>query len=223
MEVMFTSRAWVKLLPCGRPRFSKHGHAYMPKSTKDLQAALREQWVLSYHELLPISRDIPLRADVIIGFAPAKSCIEDSGNPVVKHNHGDIDNLLKSVFDSLIGLVLEDDASICEVRSAKLYSTEDFVKITLTRVDKFDFLSYVRAVNFLDEPVPNEPKALKGKLLEKFVDHALLGVDSLYNPNDYISEEDSKSQAMVAWAQRLQKKVSSESKRKSTRKGTRSI
>lgn len=218
MEIMFTSRAWVRAIPCGRARMSKTGHMYTPKTTREFQNALREQWALSYKELLPISRDIPLRADIIFGFAPAKGCTEDLGNPVIKHNIGDLDNLVKNVLDSCISIVLEDDCSIVELRCAKFYSSENFVKITLSTVDKFDFLGYIKKANDLDVPLPNDSKLLKGKMLDKFVDHSLLGVDALYDPKDYISEEDTKSKAVVAWAKRIQQRKSKAVAKKTKRK-----
>jgi Holliday junction resolvase RusA-like endonuclease len=106
----------------------------MDAATRECQEELRGHWAKLYKELLPISRATPVEAIIVIGIQPAKSRLKDVGKYCMEH--GDLDNRIKSIFDSMLNLVLEDDCCIVRLSALQYYSSENFCDIRLTEIGK---------------------------------------------------------------------------------------
>lgn len=125
----------------GRPRVTRRGgkiHTYTPEKTKMFEDAMRFELLASTCEAVPIyPSEIPLKAKVVIGTKVPKSyskkrrerCLSGEIMPTKKP---DIDNILKSIFDALVGYAMNDDSQIVEVVAEKIYSENPFVEVTIT-------------------------------------------------------------------------------------------
>ena len=112
--------------PQARHRVSKCG-VYDPsaKKKKVLSCLIKKQWQgdlidgpcsvsLDFGMPIPKSLSKKKRADIM-------------GQPHIKK--GDIDNILKAVLDSMVGVILKDDATIYHVEARKFYVEQPFIKI----------------------------------------------------------------------------------------------
>ena len=101
----------------GRPRFNrKTGTTYTPKRTDQFEAALRKEVenILGYGQEYPVFLlSETLAVDLDFVFQRPKEMEkkpEKHGRDLLWRGIGeDIDNLLKAVFDSLNGVIWEDD------------------------------------------------------------------------------------------------------------------
>ncbi|WP_239064540.1 RusA family crossover junction endodeoxyribonuclease [Levilactobacillus sp. 244-2] len=122
-------------VPAGRPRFTRQGHAFDPKRSRDYKKLVSEAAALQYHsELL---HGIPLKVDVKV-YRHVQSSISKverakrlSGKhrPIVKP---DASNYLKLIEDALTGIVWEDDNLITDVSCSKYYSDDPRIEVTVT-------------------------------------------------------------------------------------------
>ena len=125
----------------GRPRVTARGgkfaHAYTPKKTKDFEDAIRFEFMAGNCEQMPVyDREVSLNANILIGVSIPKSyskkkqalCRCRMIAPANKRQ-GDLDNILKSVFDALNGYAYVDDCQIVKVTAEKVYADEPFVEV----------------------------------------------------------------------------------------------
>lgn len=119
-----------KAVPKGRPRFSRYGHCFTPKTTtifertvsKHAQAAMR------------IYKDTPnfkltgrLECTITI-------LIEKPKKPSNPYPRGDLDNMVKSILDGMNGIVFDDDSSICKINCSKEYSQHSVIYVTVAQL-----------------------------------------------------------------------------------------
>lgn len=125
-----------------RPKVSmKDGiiRTYTPEKTMKYESLIAHEYMKKYQKP-SFGVDEPIKANVYIHFGLKKSDLGKNGpnkqgreklekgfatNPV------DIDNVLKSVFDSLNAICYPDDKQIVEVHAYKWYSEEPMVEIVL--------------------------------------------------------------------------------------------
>lgn len=131
----------------GRPRVTRRGnhvHTYTPERTRLFEDAMRFELLASTCEQTPIyPAEASLKAKVLIGMKVPKSytkkrrerCLSGKELPTKKP---DIDNVLKSIFDSLCGFAMVDDSQIIEVIAEKIYSEEPFVEVTIGERNEFE-------------------------------------------------------------------------------------
>ena len=124
----------------GRPRYAKRGdyvHTYTPKRTKDFEDALRFEFMAGNCEAMPVyDKDIPLQATVLVGVGIPKSYSKKKqalcrDRFVAPNKKPDIDNILKSVMDSLNGYAFADDSQVVRIMAEKVYAEEPFVEVTI--------------------------------------------------------------------------------------------
>lgn len=114
-----------------RPRFSK-GHTYTPKKTIDYENYVRECYRSSGGVYQVGALKMAIR---VVYKVPSSLKIGDR----TKYRQGllhctkrpDLDNLAKSVMDSLNQLAYKDDSQIVELLISKEYGEEDFVVVSL--------------------------------------------------------------------------------------------
>ena len=100
----------------GRPRFGKRS-VYTPKKTENFENSIKKMAIDQYHKKPKVE---PL--GVIIDFyikRPKSVSVKKRPYPVVKP---DLDNLTKSLLDSLNGVLYKDDSQIIEIKVSKRYS-----------------------------------------------------------------------------------------------------
>jgi crossover junction endodeoxyribonuclease RusA len=91
----------------GRPRVTRKGHAYTPKSTVAFEALVAAAW------------DAEPRPDL-------PSCVRlDVTFYLGTHRRVDVDNLAKAAADALNTRAYDDDWRIHELRAQKFYTTRD--------------------------------------------------------------------------------------------------
>jgi crossover junction endodeoxyribonuclease RusA len=98
---------WIsgKPVPKGRPRFSKFGGVYTPKTTADYEKKIAAAWREKYGEKRVIETDLRIHVDVYLK----------------RYTTTDVDNFLKIAMDGLQGVAYENDACI---RAAKVLKVQ---------------------------------------------------------------------------------------------------
>lgn len=91
----------------GRPRFSKHGHAYTPKATREAEIAVQLAWELSGEQ--------KLNGPVVL------ECVFYLGSK----RRRDTDNMLKLVQDALNKRAYDDDDQITDIIARKVYTSPE--------------------------------------------------------------------------------------------------
>lgn len=99
-----------------RPRFTKAGSVYTPTKTAVFEKTIRILAAKQMRDNRYLTLSGPLVVDVIFQVCKPKSA--GRSHPTVKP---DIDNLIKSLFDSLNGVAWEDDAQVCSIHCTKAY------------------------------------------------------------------------------------------------------
>jgi Holliday junction resolvase RusA-like endonuclease len=102
----------------GRPRFSKHGHAYTPKTTRDAEAVVLQAWQDSGGQ--------KLNGPVVM------ECVFYLGSKRRK----DLDNVGKLVMDALNKHAFDDDDQVVRIVWGKVFTSPDEAR-SVVRVYQF--------------------------------------------------------------------------------------
>lgn len=122
-----------KPCPKGRPRYTREGRAYTPKETREYEEFVRECYATSKRTDFG---EIPVEIRILAKFKIPKSASkkraqamrEGSILPTVKP---DLDNVVKSILDSLNGLAYKDDAQVTDLKIYKRYADEPMVIVMI--------------------------------------------------------------------------------------------
>lgn len=113
-----------RAVPKGRPRFSKYGGVYSPKTTVEYEKHVAQCWVAKYGETA-----LEGRLRVVISVHTDR------------HAKQDVDNLAKSILDGLqnAGAFAEGDQQIYTLGITKYPATEDNfgVWVSITRFEEY--------------------------------------------------------------------------------------
>lgn len=101
-------------VPKSRPRFTKNGHAYTPKSTADYEKDVCTAYQTTANGYT--FTDKPLSIHIIAHLKRAKSNKKEFAT-----SRPDIDNIVKSILDGLNGTAFKDDSQIVNINARKLY------------------------------------------------------------------------------------------------------
>lgn len=110
----------------GRPRFTRSGHAYTPKKTRDAETTIQllAKSQFKFHPL-----EGPISLSVVFQFRAPKKPKHKTWHVV----RPDADNLCKLVCDSLNGICWVDDSQVVDLHIQKKYCLEGTSpKIVLT-------------------------------------------------------------------------------------------
>ena len=113
LKLMIKIDAPIMPIPFPRPRFdSRSKQTFNPKRYREFKDALGYYARLAMRGRLPFTGEIKLHADFYRP-KPKRS----------KHVSfiGDVDNYLKAVLDSLIGICYEDDRQVVNISGAKIF------------------------------------------------------------------------------------------------------
>ncbi len=120
MEVSFI----VKGKPVGkqRPRFTKLGHCYTPKETKDYENCIKRAYIIASNNF-KFEKDVQIIVRVY--YLKAKS---NKSNYV--NIKPDLDNVIKVVLDALNGIAYADDKQVINIQGMKVWTDiEPFVEV----------------------------------------------------------------------------------------------
>ena len=123
-----------------RPKFTRMGHAYTPKKTKDYEETVKFAFMSQTCEQMPVyPKGTPLMVEAIFAKSVPKSytkktraaCLNGETLPTSKP---DIDNYLKAVLDAINGLAFEDDSQIVVTMAEKIYAESPYVEIKICQI-----------------------------------------------------------------------------------------
>lgn len=128
----------------GRPRVTTRGsfaHAYTPKKTKNYERQVMNAFLDKYNYSDQLSG--PIEASIMSYFPIPKSTNKKNkalmiSNKIFHTKKPDIDNIAKSVLDSLNGLAYADDSQIVKLSGEKLYSDQPRVELYLKEIHNGD-------------------------------------------------------------------------------------
>lgn len=134
-EVEFTVQG--EPMPAPRPRFTSFGHTYMPSNYTERKETIAELAKKSMQGYEPMQGELEMV--LIFAMKPPKSlkktdvylCMCGEKRPVKR---GDIDNLSKTIMDSLNGIAYKDDSQVVTLKSTKIYANgEPYTKIVVKK------------------------------------------------------------------------------------------
>lgn len=120
----------------GRPRASRDGHMYTPKTTREYEKLIsicyKMQSGLDFGDA-PISMSIRMYFPIPKSTPKAKRVlmVSDDIRPTVKP---DIDNVMKSICDALNGIAYKDDTQIVSAFLYKYYAEDPRVDVDIEEV-----------------------------------------------------------------------------------------
>lgn len=124
----------------GRPRVTTRGsfaHAYTPKKTKNYERTIENSFLekYNYDNMLKGPIEANIKGYFSIPKSSTKTARKLMAENLIRHTKKpDIDNIAKSVLDSLNGLAYEDDSQIVKLTGEKLYSENPRVELYLKEI-----------------------------------------------------------------------------------------
>ena len=122
--------------PSPRPRFTRQGRPYMPKEYTAWKKMFLREWLK--HNLGKYDTGVAIAVDLKFYIKPPKAIARVKKNQNILKaetwrvvNKPDLDNLEKSVLDSVNGHAYEDDNQISDLHSFKRYSLNPRVEIVI--------------------------------------------------------------------------------------------
>ena len=113
----------------GRPRFTRSGIAFTPKTTRDAEKIVRFEMGDAFEEE-PF--DSPIKVIMRFGMTRPKT-VKKSKRPLPSVKP-DLDNIAKLYCDSGNGILWSDDALICSLHLEKKYCEEGFIEIIIEEI-----------------------------------------------------------------------------------------
>lgn len=126
----------------GRPRFRNAGkfiQTYTDSKTRDYESSLKEAYLSANQEAFLNPEDLLVFKMKVFQSIPKstskKKRIEMLEGRIRPSKKPDIDNIIKSVFDSLNQVAFYDDTQIIEIEASKYYSDKSRIEITIERLE----------------------------------------------------------------------------------------
>ena len=111
----------------GRPKFTKRGFTYTPAKTEAAEKYIRA-FVSGYPSFAP---GLPLAMSIDFYLTKPKSVGKKREFPTTRP---DIDNYIKLVFDSLNGVLFDDDSQIISLLASKKYGDPARIELEINEV-----------------------------------------------------------------------------------------
>jgi Holliday junction resolvase RusA-like endonuclease len=121
-------------VPKGRPIITTangYARSYTPKKTRDAEGNMRAQIVSQLPKGWKLF-DEPISIFMFIFRSKPKSAKKSDRYP---SRRPDLDNFIKSMMDSMNGVVFKDDACICRIEATKLYSEIPRIEVWIDKMD----------------------------------------------------------------------------------------
>lgn len=119
----------------GRPRFSRHGHAYTDEKTRRQEKRIKGLFVEKYgSDFTPL--DGPLEMEILVFYAIPKSVSKKRRLDMLwgrecPIRRPDLSNVVKLPEDALNGLAYHDDAQIVSLAVVKKYSNDPHTEVKI--------------------------------------------------------------------------------------------
>lgn len=114
----------------GRPRFTRGGHAYTPKATRDYERSIREAF-----ENATVRPPEPFSGPIAVCIMTYRQLPKSTPKSVFSEpdtHKPDIDNVAKIVLDALNGVAWEDDAQVVSLKVSKLNRTRSHERMSVS-------------------------------------------------------------------------------------------
>lgn len=124
-----------KIIGKGRPRLNSYtGMVYTPTKTKDYETLIEQYFLLKYPKFKELEGRI--KVNIIAYFPIPKSTKKAEIEEMLKNNISptkkpDIDNIVKSILDSMNKFAFKDDNQITKLEVEKKYSEKERVYIKI--------------------------------------------------------------------------------------------
>ena len=124
-----------KVIGKGRPRLNSYtGVVYTPTRTKDYESLVEQYFLLKYTRFKALEGRIKI--NIIAYFSIPKTTKKADINEMLENNISptkkpDIDNIVKSILDSMNKFAFKDDNQITKLEVEKKYSLEDKVYVKI--------------------------------------------------------------------------------------------
>ena len=124
-----------KIIGKGRPRINSYtGVVYTPTRTKDYESLVEQYFLLKYPRFKVLEGRI--KVSIIAYFSIPKTTKKADINEMLENNISptkkpDIDNIVKSILDSMNKFAFKDDNQITKLEVEKKYSIEDKVYVKI--------------------------------------------------------------------------------------------
>lgn len=128
-----------EVVPKARPRFTRSGKIFTPKSTTDYENRVKAAYMVEcpFGVVFPTE---PLEIVLNVYMGMPKSATKKAKLEMLMHKFPtkkpDADNLLKSVADALNGVAYTDDSQIVSATVRKFWSEQGSAEITLREVKR---------------------------------------------------------------------------------------
>jgi len=125
-------------IPKGRPRFTRSGHSYTPKRTKDYEKIIKT--IAQEHVSKGDCFTMPVQVNANFHFQVPKSYSQSKRNDCLNGvllPKPDLDNLLKSLLDALNGICFQDDTLVQKIRASKRYADKNFIEVEIKKCPSF--------------------------------------------------------------------------------------
>lgn len=124
-------------VPKGRPRFTRSGHTYTPKRTKDYEKLVKQSLKLQKAKLS--NKPLLMKVDIFKGYLKSwtiKQCEQAKTGELQPFRRPDVDNYVKAILDGADGILYKDDAQIIRLEVEKHYGKEPRVEIQIKEYQK---------------------------------------------------------------------------------------
>ena len=124
-----------KIIGKGRPRLNSYtGVVYTPTRTKDYESLVEQYFLLKYPRFKALEGRI--KVNIIAYFSIPKTTKKANINEMLENNISptkkpDIDNIVKSILDSMNKFAFKDDNQITKLEVEKKYALEDKVYVKI--------------------------------------------------------------------------------------------
>ncbi len=124
-----------KVIGKGRPRLNSYtGVVYTPTRTKDYESLVEQYFLLKYPRFKALEGRI--KVNIIAYFSIPKTTKKSDINEMLENNISptkkpDIDNIVKSILDSMNKFAFKDDNQITKLEVEKKYALEDKVYVKI--------------------------------------------------------------------------------------------
>lgn len=124
-----------KVIGKGRPRLNSYtGVVYTPIRTKDYESLVEQYFLLKYPRFKALEGRI--KVSIIAYFSIPKTTKKADINEMLENNISptkkpDIDNIVKSILDSMNKFAFKDDNQITKLEVEKKYAIEDKVYVKI--------------------------------------------------------------------------------------------
>ena len=121
-----------------RPRYSAiTKKMYTPTKTSTFEATVRYAFLNKYNINTELSKN-PFRARILAFFEPPKSISKKKKSELIYTPYTkkpDVDNIVKSILDSLNGIAYKDDNQVIELIILKRYGLENKIIVELEEIN----------------------------------------------------------------------------------------